>query len=136
MRWAKPIAGICASVALLSPVGTYAVPLHVYEEARSNPDKQRQIFKDGYATAVARTLVGLRSPTFPDGKQKIAPRIARDRSEADIVEAMVGHLTDEQAGALVVMIDQYATAKPYTELEDVITGFLLTEARKKVGQGQ
>jgi hypothetical protein len=33
------------------------------------------------------------------------------------------------------MIDQYAKAQPNTELEDVITSFLLSEAIKRVSQG-
>jgi hypothetical protein len=112
----------------------FAVPVSAYEQA--TPPRQTQIFKEAYSTAVARTLTALRSSTFPDGKQKIAARIARDRKMADIVENdFVGHLSDEQTGGLVVLIDQFAKAKPDTQLEDVIISFLLTEAMKRVSQG-
>jgi hypothetical protein len=113
-----------------------AVPVSVYEQATNNPTRQTQIFKEAYATAVARTLTALRSSNFPDGKQKISSRITRDRKMADIVENnFVGHLSDEQTGGLVILIDQFAKAKPDTQLEDVIISFLLTEAIKRVSQG-
>ena len=46
---------------------------------------------------------------------------------------MVGHLTNEQLDTLVNLIAQY-TQVPHTELEDVISSFLLTEADKPVDQ--
>jgi hypothetical protein len=136
MHWKKQIVGVCLWVALLTPTLALAIPLSVYEQAASDPSKQNRIFKDAYAAAVARTLVGLRDEHFPDGKQKITQRIARDKKLADIVEGMVGEISDEQTGALVIMIDQYAKAQPQTELEDVIIGFLFSEAKKKLGEGQ
>jgi len=130
------IACICIVGGLLVPAVAYAVTLRVFEQAASNPARQGQLLNDAYDTAVARTLTGLRSSKFPDGKQKTPERAARDMKLAGVAEDLAGHMSDQQSGSLIIMIDQYATAKPDTELEDVIIGFLLTEARKKAGQGQ
>jgi len=101
-----------------------------YLQAANNRAKQAEMFKDAYETGVARTLVGRRSPTFKDGREKTSQRLERDRQLADNVEKIAGHLTDKQAGDLVNMIAEYGAAQPDTELVDVIEGFLLTEAKK------
>src|SRR5262249_70687 len=124
MRWTSRMISLLISIICL-PHPVFAISLNAYEQAAASPAKQNQIFKEAYATAVARTLAGLRSSTFPDGKQKKPERIDRDKKMANIVEGEVGRLTDDQSGALVIMIDRYAQAQPNTQLEDVIIGFLL-----------
>jgi hypothetical protein len=130
MTGAKVVAGIFLSVALLAPTIASAVPLGVYESARSDPPKQSQFFHDAYATAVARTVTQLRASTFADGKVKTQQRLENDEKLANAVDALAANLSDQQSGALLVMIEQYAAAQPNTELEDVISSFLLTEAKK------
>jgi hypothetical protein len=118
------------SAVILMPAFASAVSLGEYTKASNNPAKQSQMFKPAYETAVARTLVALRDTHFKDGKEKTARRIERDRERASRIESMVGRLTTEQAAALVNMIAEYAQAQLNTELEDVISSFLLTEADK------
>ncbi|HEY4074883.1 MAG TPA: hypothetical protein VGM52_17435 [Herbaspirillum sp.] len=118
------------SVALLAPTIASAIPLGVYESARSDPAKQSRMFHEAYIKALSRTVTQLRSSTFADGKIKTPQRLENDRKFAGAVDALAGHLTDAQSDALIVMIEQYAAAQPKTELEDVIAGFLLTEAKK------
>jgi hypothetical protein len=118
------------SVALLASINASAVPLSVYESARSNPAKQSQLFHEAYLTGLSKTVTQLRSSTFPDGKVKSPQRLEKDRNLADAVDALAGHLTDKQSDVLIVMIEQYAASQPNTELEDVIASFLLTEAKK------
>jgi hypothetical protein len=60
--------------------------------------------------------------------------INRDKGKANRIESMVGHLTNEQLDTLVNLIAQYTQAQPNTELEDVISSFLLTEANKQLDQ--
>ena len=55
--------------------------------------------------------------------------VARD-DLADVVDHIAAHPTVSQSQALIVLIEQYAAAQPNTELEDVISSFLLTEAKK------
>jgi maltodextrin utilization protein YvdJ len=131
MNWAqKAITGVFLSVALMAPVVASAVPLSVYESASSEPAKQIKIFNDAYSTAVSQTVTQLRSSTFADGKVKSAQRLVNDRRLADVVDALAAHATDAQSKALINMIEEYAAAQPNTELEDVISSFLLTEAKK------
>lgn len=118
------------SLALLAPAVAVAVPLNVYESAQSDRAKQTQILNDAYSTAVARTVTGLRSSTFTDGKLKSPQRLENDRKLADVVDRIATHPTVAQSQSLLVMIEQYAAAQPNTELEDVISSFLLTEAKK------
>jgi hypothetical protein len=127
-------AGFIVAV-LLTPLAAWAVTLSAFEQAASDSAKQSKILDEAYGAAVARTVVELRSSTFTDGKQKTAARLARDRKLADIVDDLAAHMSDEQSGALIIMIDQYAQAQPTTELEDVIESFLLTEAKKKMASG-
>jgi len=133
-RVAMPAAILFAAtllmIALLAPTIACAVPLGVYESARSNPAKQSQLFHEAYLTGLSKTVTQLRSSTFPDGKVKSPQRLEKDRNLADAVDALAGHLTDKQSDALIVLIEQYAAAQPNTELEDVISSFLLTEAKK------
>jgi len=133
-RVAMPAAILFAAtllmIALLAPTIACAVPLGVYESARSNPAKQSQLFHEAYLTGLSKTVTQLRSSTFPDGKVKSPQRLEKDRNLADAVDALAGHLTDKQSDALIVMIEQYASAQPNTALEDVISSFLLTEAKK------
>ena len=136
MRRKIGLMGICISASMLAQAPAFGVPLGTYVQAASNPDKQSRMLNDAYDTAVARTLAGLRVDHFKDGKQKTPERIENDRKLADIVENLAGHMTSDQSGALIIMIDQYAQAQPNTEVEDVIISFLLTEAKKKVGQGR
>ena len=136
MKWQKQIRLVCLSAVLMAPARTFGVPLSTFEQAASDQSKQNKMLDDAYDTAVARTVTGLRSSTFPDGKQKTPQRAARDMKLAAIVDDLAAHMSDDQSGALIIMIDQYAKAQPNTELEDVIIGFLLTEGKKKLGEGQ
>jgi len=136
MKWSIQIACMYATCGLLMPATANAVALGVYEQAAKDSAKQSKLLNEAYDTAVARTLAGLRVAHFKDGKQKTPGRIENDRKLANAVEALTGHLTRDQSGALIIMIDQYAQAQPDTELEDVIISFLLTEAKKRAGQGQ
>jgi hypothetical protein len=136
MNWKKQIGMVCLLAVLLAPATAFAVPLGTYVQAASDPDRQGKMLNDAYDTAVARTLAGLRVEHFADGREKTPQRIARDRKLADVVEDLAAHMSDDQSGALIVIIDQYAHAQPNTELEDVIIGFLLTEGKKKLGEGQ
>jgi hypothetical protein len=43
---------------------------------------------------------------------------------------VAAHPSDAQSKALINMIEEYAAAQPNTELEDVISSFLLKEAKK------
>jgi ABC-type transport system involved in cytochrome bd biosynthesis fused ATPase/permease subunit len=126
----KTMTGLFLSASLLLPTLTSAIPLRAYQQARNDPAKQSQIFKDSFTTAIAKTVTALRSTHFRDGKEKSQQRIEREQDRANRVEKVVATMTDDQAAALVKLIAQYAEAKPDMELEDVISGFLLLEADK------
>ena len=131
--WAQRVmTGILLSVALLAPVVASAVSLSVYESARSDPARMSKIFHEAYSTALSKTVTQLRSSRFADGKVKSPQRLQNDRKLADAVDALAEHPTDKQSDALIVMIEQYAAAQPNTELEDVISSFLLSEAKKQL----
>jgi len=134
--WAQRVmTGILLSVALLAPVVASAVSLSVYESARSDPARQSKMLNEAYSTAVAKTVTQLRSPKFADGKVKTPQRLENDRKLADAVEKLAENLTYKQSGDLIVMIEQYAAAQPNTELEDAISSFLLSEAKKRLKSG-
>ncbi len=114
---------------LLVPSISFAVTLGVYEQAHSDPAKQSKIFKDAYDTALSTTLFRLRSTTFTDGKGKSAARIQRDSEQAQNMQQLGPHLTKTQVNALMSLVEQYAAAQPETELEAVITSFLLKESQ-------
>jgi hypothetical protein len=126
----KVFAATFLSVAVLVSIPASAVPLGVYEAARSDFAKQTQMFHNAYSTAVSKTVTQLRASTFPDGKVKSPQRQENDRRLADAVDALAGNMTSAQSDALIVMIEKYAAYQPNTELEDVIASFLLTEAKK------
>jgi hypothetical protein len=113
---------------LLGPSLSFAITLREYEQARNDPARQSGLFKEAYDATLARTLSSLRSPTFPDGKAKIPARIQRDAERAKRIEQFGPHLSSAQTDALTKLIDQYAAAQPDTQLEAVITSFLLTES--------
>ncbi len=123
---------ILLSVALLVPVVASAVSLSVYESAKSDPARMSKIFHEAYSTALSKTVTQLRSSRFADGNVKSPQRLQNDRKLADAVDALAEHPTDKQSDALIVMIEQYAAAQPNTELEDVISSFLLSEAKKQL----
>ena len=131
-RFNKFLVAAFMSAAMLVPSAASAVTLSVYESARSDRAKQSQIVHDAYSTSVSTIVTQLRSSTFADGKVKSPQRLENDRKLADEVDALAANLTDQQSGALLVMIEQYAAAQPNTELEDVISSFLLTEAKKQL----
>jgi len=134
--WAQRVmTGILLSVALLAPVVASAVSLSVYESARSDPATQSKMLNEAYSTAVAKTVTQIRSSRFADGKVKSPQRLENDRKLADAVEKLAANLTYKQSGDLLVMIEQYAAAQPNTELEDVISSFLLSEAKKQLKSG-
>jgi hypothetical protein len=130
-RAQKAITGLFLSLALLAPTIASAVTLSVYESARSDPAKQSRIFHEAYSTAVSKIATQLGSSTSADGV-KTPQRLENDGKLADVVDEIAAHPTDAQADALIVMIKQYAAVQPSTELEDLIAGFLLTEAKKQI----
>ena len=130
----KHLMAIFLSAAMLLPSMAFATTLRLYEQARNDPAKQSQLLNKAFETSIARTLAALRDTHFKDGKAKSVQRVERDRARANRVESTVRHLTDKQSGNLVNMIAQYAEAQPDTELEDVISSFLLTEADKLLDQ--
>ena len=67
------------STVLLVPSVASAVPLGAYESARSDPAKSTHMLNEAYSIAVARTVSGLRSPAFTDGKVKSPQRLQNDR---------------------------------------------------------
>lgn len=113
---------------LLTPSISLAITLREYEQARTDPARQAKILKDAYDTTLSTTLVRLKSATFADGKAKTPTRIQSDSEQAQRIEQFGPHLTNAQTDALMSMIAQYAAAQPETELEAVITGFLLIES--------
>jgi hypothetical protein len=92
--------------------------------------------KQASERALSRTLSGLASTSFKDGKAKTAARMQHDRTRAERIEFIVGHFSREQSQALYKLIDDYARAQPDTELEAVIESFLLTEADKPADGSQ
>jgi hypothetical protein len=130
-RTQKAITGVFLSVALMAPTIASAVTLSVYESARSDPAKQSQIFHEAYSTAVSKIAAQLGSSTFADGVTT-RQRLENNVKLADAVDEIAAHPTDAQSDALIVMIEQYAAVRPSMELEDLIAGFLLVEAKKQL----
>lgn len=128
MRGVKCVLAAWWVCLLLAPSHLFGITLREYSQARSDPARQSALFKDAYDATLARTLSSLRSPTFPDGKTKIPARIQRDAERAQRIQQFGPHLTNAQIDALTKLIDQYAAAQPDTQLEAVITSFLLTES--------
>lgn len=114
---------------LLVPSISFAVTLGEYEQAHSDPAGQTKIFKEAYDTALSKTLLSLLSATFTDGKGKSPARLQSDSEQAQRMEQLGPHLTKTQMDALMSLVEQYAAAQPETELEAVITSFLLTESQ-------
>jgi hypothetical protein len=122
------------TIALFCEGNVQATALRDYERASS--PKQGEILKDAYKAAVADTMTALRRDHFQNGNQKTPDRIERDKQRADAIQKMAPRLTNKQEIALTSLIDQYATEKPDTELENVISSFLLTEANKQIDEGR
>src|SRR6185312_5570370 len=118
-------AAVVLSFAMLAPSMASAVPLSVYEQASSDPARQSHIFNEAYSTALSKTVTGLRSSTFADGKEKTQQRLDKNRRLAILVNEVAVYGTDEQGWALLIAVEKYAAAQPNTELEDVITSFFL-----------
>ncbi len=110
------------------------VPLGEHEQVGKNPAMQLQIFKSDYETAVATTLAVPRNVHFSDAKVKTPQCMERDRERADRIEQMATHLRKQAGGSADQDDRQYAAAQPNTNPEDVIAGFLLTDARTQVDQ--
>jgi hypothetical protein len=67
-----------------------------------------------------------------DAENKSPQRLADDQARANRIESFAGHLTNEQTGALVKMLDDAYVDEPGMELEVVISSFLMREADKAV----
>ena len=133
MNFAKQLeVATVLSFAILTPSIASAVTLSVYEQAGDDSAKQSKIWNEAYSTALAKTVAGLRSSTFTDGKEKTQQRLDKDRRLAILVNEVAVYMTDEQGWALLIAVEKYAAAQPNAELEDVIASFFLTEARKKL----
>ena len=122
------VVAVSLVLVLLTPSLSLAITLREYEQARSDLARQAKIFAEAYDATVVRTLSSLRSATFPDGKTKTPARTQRDAEQAQRIEQFAAHLTKAQTDALMNLIAQYAGAQPETQLEAVITSYLLTES--------
>jgi hypothetical protein len=114
---------------LLVPSISSAITLREYEQARGDPATQAKIFTEAYDTALSTTLVRLKATTFKDGKVKTPARIQSDSDQAQRIQQLGPHLTTTQMDALMNLVAQYAAAQPETELEAVITSYVLTESQ-------
>jgi hypothetical protein len=114
--------------AATAPAPTPAPGVALAAYARSDNASRSLLMKQAYERALSRTLSGLESTSFKDGRAKTAAGAQHDRARAERIEFIVGHFSREQSQALYKLIDDYTRAQPDTELEAVIESFLLTEA--------
>lgn len=93
----KLLTAVFLSLAMLMPSVASAVTLSAYENAQSDPAKQSKLFHEAYSTALAKTVTGLRSSTFADGKEKTQQRLDKDRKLAILVNEVAVYATDDQS---------------------------------------
>jgi hypothetical protein len=108
-----------------------------YENTLTDPAKHSELIKISLAEATAVTLAQLRDVQMGpymaiDAFKKSPQRLADDQARANGIESISGHLTNEQMGALVKMLDDACVDEPGMHLEVVISSFLMREADKAV----